>query len=342
MVTLYIKNACKEFIKKQTDGFTQKYKREDIVKFYRQHFGDNKALFEIKNGKCIPHCKIDRNNMDSRSTLVYYLLVHTAKKYKIKDTIIVINLADGYYNGWCPCFNWAIPDGIPGFIFPHFDILYFSNGLITKKNIKVLNNSRDGTIDEIRNTFYAIPKKRLTIQDIYFKGGPTTKNSNQLREMLEKSKQPVIVVDLDNDNPEPIYVLKDHKYLLDLPGFKPQSLRFKYLFFTGRNIIRISFYNSQYGETSYYKQFIDAFVEENVDYIHLAYNIDYFTKLTHQTYNTIETDIVKVVAKMEKNPAIRRKIAKNGAEKGLKITFDNTLYYISELLNAYTKCLLEI
>ena len=42
--------------------------------------------------------------------------------------------------------------------------------------------------------------------------------------------------------------MKKYKYLLDLPGFKPWSVRFKFLTISKRLIFRISFYNSKFNE----------------------------------------------------------------------------------------------
>jgi hypothetical protein len=329
------------FIANQIESFKgQTFSKKDIFNLYKNQTEKAKfVVFEIKNNKCIPYNEIDKQDFSLRSTLVYYLLVETLKKYTVKDTIIVINIADGYYyhkSKLMPCFNWALPDGIPGFIFPHFDIYHFSSHLITKNINNIINNSISGTIDEIRETFYKYPKKRIPIQDVYFKGGPNTIKSNRIRELLESIKNTILNINLDKDSPESIYELKNHKYLLDLPGVKPQSLRFKYLFFTERTIIRISFYNSKYNELSYWKQFIDSFVEEDVDYIHLQYDFDYFYKLSDSQINIIKNDIINTVIKLEKDTEYKKKINKNAYNKGKLITFDNTLYYIKELLNSYT------
>jgi len=65
--------------------------------------------------------------------------------------------------------------------------------------------------------------------------------------------------------------MKDHKYLLDLAGWKPWSLRLKFLFLLDRIPIRISFYNSKIGETYYFNQYFDYIFKENIDYINLKY-----------------------------------------------------------------------
>jgi hypothetical protein len=343
-----IKKSFNEFIMAQINSFNgKKFSKTDILNLYKKQTNGSRHLYEIKNNKLILYNDIDTDKTDLsiRSTLVYFLLIETLKKYTIKDTIIIINMADGYHESKSapfPCFNWALPDGIPGFIFPTFDTYYFSNSLISKKDVSIINNTISGTIDEIRETFYKYPKRKFPIQDVYFKGAKSTITFNKIREMLESIKNTVINVNLDKtDNPESIYELKNHKYLLDLPGFKPWSLRFKYLFFTERTIIRISFYNSAHNELSYWKQFIDAFVEADVDYIHLQYDFDYNFPLYESNVNIIKNDIINTVKKLEENTTDKRKLNKNAFEKGKQITFDNTLYYIKELLNTYTDNLIE-
>lgn len=341
MKTLNLKALFNKFIINQVKTFNgNKYSIQDIIKLYKKmNYQGKFFLFEIKNNKCHPFNYIDKTDLASRSTLVYHLLAETLKKYTIKDTVIIINIADGYYFNesiLIPCFNWALPDGIPGFIFPHFDIYHFSNQLITAKHINIMNNSLTGTIDEMRETFYKYPETKIPIQDIYFKGGKNTMRNNKFRELLEPIKNTMINVNLDTTKPESIYELKNHKYLLDLPGVKPQSLRFKYLFFTGKTIIRISFYNSQYNELSFWRQFIDCFVNENIDYIHLQYDFDYFFPLSLSNFNIIKNDIINTVTKLEEKPKDKNKINNNAYAKGEYITFDNTLLYIKELLNTYT------
>ena len=193
-------------------------------------------------------------------------------------------------------------------------------------------------LDDLKQTFnnYKIDK---TNNDIYFKGGQSSKKKSQIREKLESEKKPFNII-VSSKNFEEPYKMKDHKYLLDLPGVKPWSVRFKKLTFTNRLIIRISFYNSIKNEKSYWKQFTNLIYKENKDYIHLVYDFDYDKKIPQNIYNNIVKDIIKVYNYYENNYEEYKKITSHMTKTSKKLTLNFTLKYIAKILNEYTKHLI--
>ena len=136
-----------------------------------------------------------------------------------------------------------------------------------------------------------------------------------------------------------MYKLKDHKYLVDLPGSKPWSIRFKYLALAEKVVIRISFFNSKYDETGYWRQYVDIFYNEHKDYIHLIYDLDYEKPISNNLYTKIKNDILNIYNKFEKNPKLYSKYVNNINKSSLKVNNDYTYKYISKLINSYTDSL---
>ena len=132
-----------------------------------------------------------------------------------------------------PVFNWAIPSGKQGLIFPNFDLL--------NHKIKEINYN----FDEIKNKCIKYkPNKR--IKRLFFIGSATA----TFRVKLSKYPKPFKVI-IANKQIK-VYKFKKFKYLLDLPGYKPWSIRLKYLLCMSRVVIRLSFYRSEWRETGYW------------------------------------------------------------------------------------------
>ena len=56
-------------------------------------------------------------------------------KYKVNDTSLIINYGDGYnYKFNMPVFNFAVPIGVQGLIFPNFDLFDFKDDFCKKSN----------------------------------------------------------------------------------------------------------------------------------------------------------------------------------------------------------------
>ena len=310
------------FIEEQILSFNgKKFKLNDLKNKYENH---PKLFFiEIKDQKVL-HRKIVNDFFD-RKVRIISMLKNTIKKYKIKDTIIIFHIYDSYYwEGNIPVFNFILPKGKSGFIFPTYDF-------IENKFLKNFN------YDEIKNEF-SLYNSNIIKNNIYFKGSDTTAKSNDIRNKLSHEKLPLKII-VNNNQSEPMYKLKDHKYLVDLPGSKPWSIRFKYLALAEKVVIRISFFNSKYDETGYWRQYVDIFYNEHKDYIHLIYDLDYEKPISNNLYTKIKNDILNIYNKFEKNPKLYSKYVNNINKSSLKVNNDYTYKYISKLINSYTDSL---
>ena len=300
------------------------------------------SYFEIINNIItrVIYPKSSKNDKlyNARTDNIVDILTLLLKKYSIKDTYFYMHVEDGYF--WkvdldlnsiftedvIPVFNWAIPFGKQGLIFPNFDIL--DHNKIKKNNF-----------DEIKNKCIKYkPNKR--IKRLFFIGKATA----NFRVKLSKYPKPFKVIITDKQIK--IYKFKKFKYLLDLPGYKPWSIRLKYLFCMSRVVIRLSFYRSKFGETGYWKQWFDYIFEENVDYIHLVYDNakcygnNKFYNPDDKIMKQITDDVLNVYNNFENNPQKYKDMVKNLKKKRESLNISNTLKYLHMLISKYTDELL--
>lgn len=279
----------------------------------------------VKDNSLSKVTAVDQDMGNIRIEFVVHCLRVILKRKRIPDTVMVFNLYDGYYtNTKIPVFSLAIPKGIPGLISPNYDI--FKTPL------------DDVSLSSLRQAMTDFEPPTI-MNDIYFIGANTSTN-NGIRELLSKEGKP-FNVRLVTKGGEPLTALKTHKYLLDLPGFRPWSVRNKFLFLTGRVIIRISFFNSKYNEQDFYVQAHDYVFEEGQDYVHLKYDVDHFEHLTPPMYNKIRSDIIKVYTMFESKPHLYQKMTQRALRKSRKLTEKNTIRYFYTLLKKYTEYIIR-
>ena len=173
--------------------------------------------------------------------------------------------------------------------------------------------------------------------DIFFRGAYTSKNRSKIREKIHYENNPFNII---LNKPEYIGNFKNHKYLLDLPGVKPWSVRLKYLFVMNSLIFRISFYNSNNGEKGYFQQSFDYLFTENIDYIHLIYDFDYDRVIPHNIYNKIVNNIKKKYIYYENNQNEYNSIVNNMKKSSEKLNLDEMLKYLYTSIETYTEKLL--
>ena len=115
----------KKFIKSQIDSFNKKtYKKSDLLK---NNVSGNLLKIEIKNNKMIYDKKILENNRLNRKNDIIIILQKMLDKYQVRDTILLLTFVDGYlWKEDIPVFNFIVPIGKQGLIFPNFDIYNYS------------------------------------------------------------------------------------------------------------------------------------------------------------------------------------------------------------------------
>jgi hypothetical protein len=323
----------KKFIKSQIDSYNGKtYKKSDLLKNIKIHqVNPSLIMIKIKNNKII----YDKSLFEGfhtyfeeglkRKKRIINILEKMLDKYKIQDTILIINYADGYnWKNDLPIFNFTVPIGKQGLIFPNFDIYDFS---IEEK----LYN-----FDEMKNIIQKHPITKNN-NDLFFRGALTSKNKSKIREKLVYEKKPFNII---LNKYEFIGNFKNHKYLLDLPGVKPWSVRLKFLFLMNSPVFRISFYNSNIGEKGYFQQSFDYLFKENRDYIHLIYDFNYDKEIPDDIYKKCINDIKEKYTYYENNQNEYKKIVSNMKKVSKKLNLDEMLKYLYTLIETYTEKLL--
>ena len=159
---------------------------------------------------------------------------------------------------------------------------------------------------------------------MFFRGGLTSKNKSKIREKVQKEKLP-FNVKLNQQKNEFIGNFKSHKYLLDLAGVKPWSVRLKYLLIMNSLIFRVSFYNSDNGEKGYFQQSTDYLFKENKDYIHLIYDFNYDKEIPAEIYKKCITDIKQKYIYYENNQKEYDRIVTNMNNATKKLNLDEML-----------------
>ena len=272
----------------------------------------------------IRHCFISRIN------LVVKMLEQVIKWYGLPDTKFILNISDGY--DWksspnLPIFNWSVPDGFKNrFIFPNYDMIH------TPMNKNDFDRTRKH-INAEQNKIYHVENS------LYFTGSSTSRPRSKIREFIEKETDPfnITLIHGGVKNHHPLQEIVHYKFLLDLPGAKPWSIRLKYLLLTNRLVIRVSFYNSKERENGYWKQFTDIFFKEGQDYIHLKYDVNYDKQISKKLYKRIKEDLLKIYKKYNKNLKLYTKITSQCQEHAKHISTDSCFYYIHCILKKYTE-----
>lgn len=327
-----------EFIYRQINSFgNKKFSKEHLIQKYIKY--DCYMVIEIKNNNIHVIDPYINKDMHGRKLCFINLLKYILTKYELPNTVLIFYVHDGYSYNNEPVFNYALPDGVAGLIYPDFSMF------------DCTTETYDDKINNIKN--YRVNSERI-IPKIYFKGMTNSEKRNQIRELMYKMQVPEFEIKLGNSYPfEPQKYMKKYKFLFDLAGTKPWSVRFKFLMATSRLVIRISFYNpnrrvyyenNRIGvlhETSYFKQYADFLFTENVDYVHLVYKLDYDHKIPNNKFKEIINDIKTQYEFYNENDEQYKKMVYSMNKKNKHNTLDNACLYFVKLIYAYDNLLLK-
>ena len=179
---------------------------------------------------------------------------------KFVNITIPLYVGDSYawdYNG--PFFCYSKPKNKNGLLFPNWN---FVNWDKTKETFK-----KDCELSW---------KERKN--DIYFKGDKTSESHSQIREKLGKIYDSI---QLSGPYQQPTTMCK-YKYVFDLPGRFPWSVRSPFLELSKSQILKINLFNGRWNEENWI-QFYDYKDPEG-----LKLNVHYMKPLTEKTINEIQ------------------------------------------------------
>lgn len=324
---VYIAQTMDAFIREQIAGYGGKRHRVGALdmrkypKLIRVRICGGQVALEMAMGPML-----------GRDAYIRTVVEQLLARHAVADTVFLVNMADGYtYLDDTPVFNYAVPGGKRGLVFPNFD-LYVPRA-------KAAGGVMDFDQTKHECKQYS-PDPDSVALDLYFKGNCTSKSRSAIRERLSREPHPFNVT-ASNDYSEPVFKIKDHKYALDLCGAKPQSLRLKYLFMMSRVVIRVSFFNPAIGETSHWRQWYDPIFEPGVDYVHLQYAFDYDAAIPDKIYAAVKRDVLAVRAHFEARPRAYAAMVASLDAKRRRLTLNSTFRYLRDLLERYTAEVLD-
>ncbi len=252
----------------------------------------------------------------------YISIIHGAINYGKKHKLPPINgffifrISDGYNHIFdMPVINWSKPKNKPGFLFPDWVV-----GALKQKK-------RDYKT-------YAVDKSKKT-NTIYFRGRETTRKTNKLRAKMGTFTTPFnINIKFDY---EPYYNTSKYKYLLDLPGRKPWSIRLFELFLSNSLVIRIRLHKRN---EQPWIIFYDEMFTKDQDYIELSYEVDHDKPVDDVMVENMRNNIIDVYNKFEKNEGAYDKIVASSSDKANALTKKHLYYYVYHMLAYYSKLVL--
>jgi hypothetical protein len=323
-------------IKKQFDKY--KNKNIHINDLYKIKLSNKLLRIYIKNNKIysITRGKIKNTawNIDDRIglTKLYlneFLKYATKKRIFFKKLIFLLALNDNClffsHTKDIPIFCYSIPLSSKNFIFPHFEIIKFDK--VNNMNINEINKQFQNTQNE------------YSINLLYFKGGPTSEHRLKIRELMSEEYLPFFI-DLNNKYTKSIFDLVNYKYLINMPGSAPWSIRFKYLFLTKRIVINIKFYNSKDNDEGFHSLYDEIFIP-NKDFFELSYDLskydgDLYKQVPDVLYKKIIRNIKAIYNHMEKNPEKYNKIINRSYKKAIKyLNLEYSYDYLLDMFKNY-------
>lgn len=264
------------------------------------------------------HNRIPRAKQFIEKTLEYI----KKNNYKSIDGEFIMSIGDSFdIDPKIPIISYSKPKNVKGFLFPDFHM-----NLLEEK--KELFEEKCSDIEKINK--------------IYFKGNSTSKNNTKIREKLSPLSDDILNISLDKTDFKPFYDICRYKYVLDIPGNRPWSVRLIELYLSKSLPLRINFYSSEKKNNKFYKydqwiQFYELMFPENESYINFAYNNYYLQEISNNKIQQIKKDLINKYKYFEKNPELYYKIVNENFEKTKYFTMNHIYYYIYKMFKYYNK-----
>lgn len=241
-------------------------------------------------------------------------LITIAINYSIKNNLPKINgtfffrTNDSYeYKYNYPTFSFAKPKNKPGLLYPDFNFLKLFN-----KIKKIDLHCNDNKINKI-----------------YFKGNPTSKKRSAIREKMSLLSNP-FEINIDKKY-KPYYNICKYKFLLDLPGNKPWSIRLIELYMSKSLPIRVILYNKKWGEDIWI-QFYENMFPNKISYIEVKYDVNYDKEISDNIVNEIKNKCLIIYNYFNNKSKLYKYITNTNYKKVKSITIDHIGYYMYNIL----------
>ena len=241
------------------------------------------------------------------------------KKIRLNNFVFYFTVNDYSITDKLPIFAFSKPINEEGILMPDWTFI--------NANDSGVKGNWDNVIEAIKNTEIG-EKKNI----IFFQGRNTSRifPGNNVRNMNKKYKKDIrksIETLSQTNNKFLIYInkpkvpsleWKSYKYLLDLPGAYPWSVRFKELLMMRSLVIKV---DTKIPWVNFYSPLLIP----DVDYVRITYdNNDSIEKIGKDVYNKL----VEKYNYMEKHPDYVNKIIENGYNKINKLTMKCVIEYV--------------
>ena len=235
-----------------------------------------------------------------------------------------------------PIFCYALPFGFDnGILFPDWS---FVDGY---------NCDIRGDWDAYRGALNSTLKQAPTWENkegkLFFSGRDTTKKLG-IRNLFSKLTNDIFSIHIqDDDNYNVISESmirvdqwSNFRYLLDLPGAYPWSVRFKELFLYGGVVIKIDLIDSLRRRPRWVN-FYNSFFEEGKHYFRfdLAYSGDIDEDI--ESIERLEGELCSLHYQLENDSAYASKIARQGQERANELTMEKVIGYCAFLMQKYRR-----
>ena len=272
----------------------------------------------IKNNKIIN--KLPNKDFQNRIKNIlntFSLGIAFSNKYNLPKITgeFFVWISDGYdYKYKYPTINYAKPKNKKGFLFPDFNFLLFEDKI--KMFDKYCNKNKQNLI--------------------YFKGSSTSKKRSQIREKMSLLDKPFKIS--VNKQYVPYYDLCHYKYVLDLSGIKPWSVRLIELYMSQSLPIRVMFYKSKWNELEWV-QFYERCFPPWISYIPIKYDVNYDKEISNNIVNNIELKCLQILQFFNNHDELYNKITSNNYLTIKALNIEHIGYYVYYCSMYYLKLL---
>lgn len=229
-----------------------------------------------------------------------------------------VRFTDGYvFEHNYPTFSFSKPESKKGFLIPDFNFLKYKDKI---ENFK--KNCNDEKINEI-----------------YFKGSDTTNRRSKLRGKMSVLTKP-FNVSIDGEF-APYYNICNYKYVLDLCGTKPWSVRLIELYMSKSMPIRVILFNEKWGENKWIQFYENMFLPWE-SYVNLEYDTNYDREINNKHIKDIQKKCMKTMKYFENNTDHYNEIVQNNYNKVKALKMEYIGYYMYHASIAYNKVISNI
>lgn len=241
----------------------------DMGNYYLKNKKKDQLLkFHIVNNKIVnfsdKHLYDERPYLLKRSGIMRNIIENAISnpKHKTRNLTFYISLKDYVVTEKYPIFGFAKEESRKGILIPDWTF--------EKAYKSTIKENWDSQFREIENE---CKKKDFNSKKdiVFFQGSNTSKKKTNIRENLEllSKDEDKMVVLVDKKPYSSVTEWCNYRYLYDLPGSYPWSVRFKELFVTSSLVIKVdvedrwvNFYSNIFIPN---KDYIQLFIRENVN-----------------------------------------------------------------------------